>query len=763
MCWQGVPGSTVTSAGPGPIAAAAVDACSAVTGERTSGGCTQCGRVGGKVPKGIYRSMIALLAAGGLKKTTPTPRRGRIRPSLTSKMLQARSVGSTGGSGTTPGSFGGATAGGAPTGGGAGGGPGGRNSNNGSRNGNGGGSGKSGNSPPPEEPTSPDPGILGRIASIHRPTKDQMLAAANGVFARFRIRTKWALIRQMRPYNLEDIAALLQWLLVGHIIWVVVGTTTFFSIVLLLVNTVYAQGNRHIPSLPCYPVLTPHIESLASMIGNYLTRETGVRIVFESAIVPRWKDGRISLKNVFASRRPGNLKDKSKRNVQKGSSATAAAIAAATIHADSTSKSIEHTTQAQDEEEEEDTNYTQFDVTIDEVAVTLSLARWMNGKGLLKDVQVKGVRGVVDRTHVIWGEGVDPRSYRHVHQPGDFAIESFKLEDLLVTVHEPDGFRPFSVSIYNCDLPQLRKQWLFYDFLSANNMSGSFDHSLFTIHPRQRHGVSPSQQLLDGEGEGRITWKKISRLRIDGLKIDHLNRGVEGPFGWIKEGSVDIVADILFPEDEDELAFSKVVQEIVGRVEKTVSSSTTTSLPSPLSESLSLDNLRSLFQPDNLRSVFQPDNLRSVFQLDNFRSLLQSITSPPAPPPPTIRLPSSPPIQEEKGPNTEESSLPNNSKVKDDNRFIVLDLHIQLSSVRAAVPLFTKDLSYVNSALIRPIVAYINSRQTYIPIQCRVVKRTSEFDGSWTVYDSGLMDDLSAEVCFFPQPECGVLGGWANE
>ena len=28
-----------------------------------------------------------------------------------------------------------------------------------------------------------------------------------------------------------------------------------------------------------------------------------------------------------------------------------------------------------------------------------------------------------------------------------------------------------------------------------------------------------------------ITWKKISRLRIDGVKIDHLNRGVERPFG----------------------------------------------------------------------------------------------------------------------------------------------------------------------------------------------------------------------------------------
>ena len=470
-------------------------------------------------------------------------------------------------------------------------------------------------------------------------------------------------------------------------------------------------------------------ERLATMIGNYFTKETGVRIVFESAIVPRWKDGRISLKNVFASRRPGNLKDKSNKNVRKGSSATAAAIAAAAVHAD------EAANRSLEEDEEEDTNYTQFDVTIGEVAVTLSLARWMNGKGLLKDVQVNGVRGVVDRTHVQWDEDVDPRSYRHVHYPGDFAIESFKLEDLLVTVHEA-GFRPFSVSIYNCDLPQLRKQWLFYDFLSANNMSGSYDESLFTIHPRQSHGVSPSQQVLSPHtsAESKTHWKKISRLRIDGLKIDHLNRGVEGPFGWIEKGNVDIVADILFPEDDDGLVFSKVVQEIVDRVEKTVSSTSS-----------------------------QQGEVNSV--VESARAFLQSLTQSPPPPTPSIRLPQNP--SPTSTPNSiSNSSTPSSASTSqdssatsnaEDNRFIVLDLHIQLSNVLAAVPLFTKDLSYVNSALVRPIVAYINSRQTSIPINCRVVKRMSEFDGSWTVYDSGLMDDLSASVCSKPPSNIHIL------
>lgn len=77
-----------------------------------------------------------------------------------------------------------------------------------------------------------------------------------------------------------------------------------------------------------------------------------------------------------------------------------------------------------------------------------------------------------------------------------------------------------------------------------------------------------------------------------------------------------------------------------------------------------------------------------------------------------------------------------------------MDLRIHLNDVRASVPMFhaTPDISYVNQNLVRPIVAYINAKHTYIPINCRIVKRHQDFDGSWTIFDCGLMDDMSAEV-----------------
>ena len=417
------------------------------------------------------------------------------------------------------------------------------------------------------------------------------------------------------------------------------------------------------------------LETLARWVGNYLTKSSGIKVVFESAIVPKWGDGVITFKNVFVSRRPGQGTGR----FTKGSPSTAAAAAAAVDRAKDASEAP--TRSFASINAEEDTNYTQFDVSIDTVNVTLSFTKWFNSKGLLRDVEIKGVRGVIDRTSVHpTVDYVDPRAYRHEHNPGDFETDSFKLEDVLVTVHQPQNFRPFSVSIFSCDLPRLRRQWLFYDFLSANTMSGSFDESLFTIHPRQMH--SQTGPYLRSEDEATV-WKRQSRLRIDGLKIDHLNRGVEGPFSWIHEGNVDIVADILLPADNDE-SIAKVMSDFYERMEATVASGRRRQTGNPI-------------------------------------------------------------INESSDANPSQILTPKGSS-RDDKRFLVMDLRIHLNDVRAAVPIFTRDLSYVNNALIRPIVAFINSRKTFIPINCRVVKRASEFDGSWTIFDSGLMDDLSAEV-----------------
>lgn len=515
-------------------------------------------------------------------------------------------------------------------------------------------------------------GILERLPHLHRPTKEELLAAATGFWQRMRIRFKWGTIRSVRPYTLDEIGAFVSWVFLGHVVWIVIGTTTFVSLAIWAINTVFAQ------------------ETVAGWVGTYLTKSSGIKVVFESAIVPTWRSGVITFNNVFVSRRPSK-QTKRERSVSKGSSTTAAAAAEAAMAA-----AREPSSNAED-----DGNYTQFDVTIQTVNVSLSFRKWFNGKGLLQTVEVLGVRGVIDRTNVRRVEGyVDPKSYRHEHNTGDFEIEDFKMSDVLLTVHQPNNFRPFTVSVFNCELPRLRKQWLFYDFVSANNMSGSFDDSLFTVHPRQVHGQTGVALTADGReaGEGH-QWKKHSRLRIDGLKIDHLNRGVEGPFSWIYEGAVDIVADVMIPNDEDGIwrqsfkRSAEAVSDFYDRVEASVTASA--------------------LQQNQTRPRSSPQEYGREGFIENAE------VAPPLP----QRQPS------------------------DHDRPLILDINCTLTQIRARVPIFTKDLSYVSSALVRPIVAYINSRHgAFIPVQCRVVKSVSEFDGSWTIFDSGLLEDLSREV-----------------
>jgi distribution and morphology protein 31 len=508
--------------------------------------------------------------------------------------------------------------------------------------------------------------LLDHLPHIHRPTKEELLAAATGFWQRLGVRFKWFSIRSARPFRVDEIFAFLSWIFWGHVLWIVIGTTTFFSLLIFTLNTVFAQ------------------ETLAGWIGEYLTKSSGVKVVFESAIVPTWKDGVITFRHVFVSRRPGKTRTR-ERAVSKGSSTEAAAAAAAANQS------------AKDEyDPDEDTNYTQFDVTFDTVNVTLSFTKWFNGKGLLQDVEVRGVRGVVDRTFVHWtDEVIDPKSYRHKHNIGDFEIDDFKMSDVLLTLYQPNNFRPFTISIFSCELPRLRKQWLFYDFLSATTISGSFDNSLFTIHPVQAHGHTGV--AMDGGasiGDPR-QWKKQSRLRLDGLKIDHLNRGVNGPFSWIQEGNVDIVADITIPRDDDE-GIVKVVTDFYDRIEASVA------------------NVQTPFHKERGLDYNVIDNNDHEPSTDAYRTHV------------------SVPISTSDNPA--------------DSRFIIFDLRVHLNDVRASVPLFTKDLSYVNNALVRPIVAYINSKRAFIPVHCRVVKQQSEFDGSWTIFDSGLLDDLSRET-----------------
>lgn len=476
------------------------------------------------------------------------------------------------------------------------------------------------------------------IIQSNRLLRAQLLARANNFLSRFKVRFKLFLKKSNLPFNTDDYSAVFSWLVMGNVLLFFLATTTFFSLLIFTLNTVFAQ------------------EFVARKLGEFITKNTNLTVTFEHAIVPGWSTGKISFRKCFVSKRPQSTKKFVKRSQ-------------AEAYADSLHRS-------EDEhaiiEEMDDGNYTQYDLTIEEVNVSLSFNKWVNGTGIIETMEVKGMRGVVDRTHVHWDPNDDATNYKNIAAPGDFEFEDFKMEDVLFELKQPNDFRPFDVAVYNCELSQLRQHWLFYDFLNANVMSGSYDNSLFTIHKKQ---------MIDDfneENNASKQWKRITRLRVDSLLIDHLNTGLEGPFGWITDGTVDMIGDVKVPQDDENFNVSELVSIIAASIKKEANR----------------------YKNPEVKKQQHPDQ--------------------------HMRLTS--------------------SDYKDILKYFVLDLTLRLNGVRATVPFQAPELSYINYALIRPIVAYINSKNTVIEITNRIVKNMQDFSGSWTVYDSLLMDDISEEV-----------------
>ena len=96
---------------------------------------------------------------------------------------------------------------------------------------------------------------------------------------------------------------------------------------------------------------------------------------------------------------------------------------------------------------------------------------------------------LLDRRHISYDPAIPPK--KHIHQSGDFDIEECNVQDVLVTVLNPN-FRPFTVTIFNGHCTPLRKQWLLYDLLTANSITGIFDDSLFSVHT-SNYGVSSEE------------------------------------------------------------------------------------------------------------------------------------------------------------------------------------------------------------------------------------------------------------------------------
>eukprot|EP01132_Coremiostelium_polycephalum_P000830 gene830-1037_t len=268
-----------------------------------------------------------------------------------------------------------------------------------------------------------------------------------------------------------------------------------FSWLLFGTGSLVIVGTTMVVSLILWIVNTFEFsEWAANKIGKYLTNNTGITITFDSAR-GEWKTGHIRIENVNVSRRP---------------------------------RGDEHLSTIQ--------------LSIKQIDIKLSLLWMLEGRGLIQECLVSGVRGTIDRRtegFYVNNNMIYPRKKK---APGDFVFEKLEVKDLLITFYLPDrSHRPLSISIYNLESDRFRKQWLLIDLLSSKNISGKFDNSLFQFTTPQNHTVD----------NNKASNYQVRELKIDGVNIDILSRNATGPLGWIKEGTIDINLNLHIPNIPD--------------------------------------------------------------------------------------------------------------------------------------------------------------------------------------------------------------------
>lgn len=232
----------------------------------------------------------------------------------------------------------------------------------------------------------------------HRPSKADLLRLTDSAWERARIRWKWLTIRGFRRFNVDDWGAVFSWVLVGNIGWLVLGTGSFFGMVLLTANTFSLQGASCAQRAPD-EVLTAHsyhADIIAKRLSDYFTSGSGITVIFESALVPKLFASTIMLNNVYVSRRPADARVPSLFGDASSPLEGQAGATAADGFKFGPEDHREHSSAASDDGAiEDDGNYTQFDLNIDCIEVELSFVRWLNGEGLIKSAVVSGVRGVL--------------------------------------------------------------------------------------------------------------------------------------------------------------------------------------------------------------------------------------------------------------------------------------------------------------------------------------------------------------------------------
>lgn len=358
-------------------------------------------------------------------------------------------------------------------------------------------------------------------------TKSQLLAEASSSLHRMWLHIKWPLTRNNRPLSIDDFSAFASWLVMGNVLWVVLGTTTFGLVTMYSIHTFDKFWNTISGDDDEDEEVAPQAKDksfLSYLAGSILSQGLGMTFIFEKGgVLPELTDGMLKFRNlkVISSEKDENLK---------------------------------------------------FLAKIQELNITLSFRQWYHGNGLIDDMEIFGMHAKVYKKDELKApqseespseedtlsslalsmskfDGQNIQNDLHEHNVEElkklkprkaafispnYTLGHLKVHDSYLEIYEVHDTTPFKVTIFNCDLPRLRGDRLLVDFFNANNVTGAVNNSMFTIHKHQ--------SFKD---------ENVVKFKLDSIDMESISKAnPQLKFNWIVNGKAEILADIRLPELE---------------------------------------------------------------------------------------------------------------------------------------------------------------------------------------------------------------------
>jgi mitochondrial distribution and morphology protein 31 len=367
-----------------------------------------------------------------------------------------------------------------------------------------------------------------------------------------------------------------------------------------------------------------------------------------------------------------------------------------------------------------------IDLRAKTMLVRLSLRDFMEGGGIVKELHVQGVQGVIDRRHVRYApasyderdapsaematlvqqNGQEPKRRRRRRRwtHNNFDLRACSLKDASVTIRNPNPDRPLHLSLFSVQLPRLRQQWLLFDILSADHINGSFDGSLLAVHRAQHDDPVHSHHFRCPHSAANLMAADAARHLID--EIDAVTGG-----------------------SEERRRRKRKRHQALKRLERRF-----VSVDSPLSAG-GAKGAAPQEQPRYIDQHIRIDGINIDLLSKTTTGPLNWLTRGRMGLHVCVRVP-----VEHK--HTSSAHAP---ELVDDE-LIKVNVDVELRNLNAELPLVVPELSYVENIGCRPLVAFMNTNYTELPLSFVIPLQLSDFDGAWFPGDAGLYTSIGNAV-----------------